>query len=375
MTSTGTELVVREAAAADDPILADLASVCPMDGDISLCVDRYPSFFALSRLEGDPWRVGVVDGPDGTPIACIGVARKHVYLEGEPTYAAYIGDMKVHPDFRRDGIGIGLMRWAHEVATEWVGADGVKILTVLDGNTPVERMFTTLTGSGTPMRRAGSLRSLSVPLLFPRRQRDQRVVVDRAVRADFREMAALWQQIAPRRNGTAVLDHDGFEQWLTVAPGLAPSDYLVARRRRDDAIVGFMGLWDQHTMKQMRVVKYSAAMRPLVPLFNLFAAVTGVAKLPAPGRELRYRNAVHLCVHPGDTATLRALLVAGSNWLRAEGYSIFTVGLDRNDPLLAAFSGLLAQPADVNVTIDRVGPGERVALSADRPLHFEISNV
>ncbi|MBO0855175.1 MAG: GNAT family N-acetyltransferase [Nocardia sp.] len=371
-----TTSTVREATPHDDPALVALAAMCPMDGDISLCVDREPSFFTLSRLEGDPWRVGVVDDPDGNPIACMGVARRHLYLGGEPTYVAYIGDLKVHPEHRRKRVAINLVRWAHQVAEEMVGADGVKISTVLKGNESVERGLETLAAEGTSMRPVGTIRSLSVPLVTKRRIRPREIVVDRAVSADIPEMIRLWQRIAPKRDGAPVLDEAEFRTLLDASPGLSISDYLLARRRGgDDAIIGFVGLWDQHSMKQMRVIEYASMMRPLRTVFNLLSPLTRVTELPAPGRELRYRNAVHLCIEPGDVSTLRALLLAGGNWLKSEGYSIFTVGVDADDPLVKAFSGMLAQPTDVTAIIDRVRTGAPVRTDVHRPLHFEISTV
>ena len=59
---------VREAVPDDNRALVDLAAACPMEGDMSLCVHREPDFFALSRLEGEPWHVGVVEDA-GRPIA------------------------------------------------------------------------------------------------------------------------------------------------------------------------------------------------------------------------------------------------------------------------------------------------------------------
>ena len=44
---------------------SSLAAACPMRGDIELCMDRSPDFFALSRLEGDRSRVGVVSDWNG----------------------------------------------------------------------------------------------------------------------------------------------------------------------------------------------------------------------------------------------------------------------------------------------------------------------
>src|SRR5256885_8016187 len=41
--------------------LLALAAACPMRVELKLCVRREPDFFALNRLEGDRWDVGVVD--------------------------------------------------------------------------------------------------------------------------------------------------------------------------------------------------------------------------------------------------------------------------------------------------------------------------
>ena len=74
--------VAREATPDDNQPLVELSVACPMEGDIGLAVDRAPDFFALNRLEGPTWRVGVVDGPDGRPVGCIAVAARDVYLNG-----------------------------------------------------------------------------------------------------------------------------------------------------------------------------------------------------------------------------------------------------------------------------------------------------
>lgn len=376
-TATVTTVEVRHARPDDNDALVALAASCPMTGEIGLCVDRAPDFFALSRLEGDRWRVGVVDGPDRTPIACVGVGARMLYIDGEATPVAYIGDLKVHPDHRRHGIGIALARWAHTVAADLVGADGIKLFTVLAGNVALEQGLEIFAVDQVPVRPAGTIRSLSVPLVAPRRIDRDNLVVDHAVWADLPEMTRLWEQVASRRDFAPVHDEQSWRRWIQDAPGLRISDYLLARRRDDDTIVGFLGLWDQHSIKQMRVTEYSPSLRRLRPLFNAVTPLTGVARLPRPGRELRYRNVVHACVPPEDTATLRALALHANNWLRTQGYSIFTIGLDVNDPLLGALTGLFAQPTDVRVVADRiVADPERSAIArGPGPLHFEISTV
>src|SRR5688572_33242108 len=92
--------LVRLATEADNAALIELAAACPMDGELALRIDRAPDFFALHRLEGERWRVAVVDGPAGRPIACVSTAERRAWIEGKPSTIVYAGDLKVHPDFR-----------------------------------------------------------------------------------------------------------------------------------------------------------------------------------------------------------------------------------------------------------------------------------
>ena len=51
-TPAETSILVRDAAPSDNAALVRLATACPMRGDLTMCMDREPDFFALARLEG-----------------------------------------------------------------------------------------------------------------------------------------------------------------------------------------------------------------------------------------------------------------------------------------------------------------------------------
>ncbi|WP_405163148.1 GNAT family N-acetyltransferase [Nocardia sp. NBC_01499] len=364
---------VRDARADDNDALVRLAASCPMEGDISLCIHREPDFFELSRLEGDPWRVGVVDGPDGVPVGCIGVSRRRLHFNGVPRDVAYIGDLKVDPDHRRRRIAVALALWAQRVAEELVGLDGLRISTVLAGNDPIDRGRDAMAAFGLGLHQAAVVRSHSIPLMGPRRTARFRVTVEHATDAEVPELVRLWEQVAPARAGTPVFDEQTMRAWIDQCPGLDISDYLIARR--DGKVVGFLGLWDQHVLKQMRVMRYPRSIAALRPVFNAFAPVTRVPRLPGPGGEFRYRTVVNLCVPPAETVVLRALLAHANNWLRREGCSFVALGLDRADPLSGALRGLLAQPTDVNVMVDHLAKRETAPDLGGAPVHFEIATV
>jgi GNAT superfamily N-acetyltransferase len=348
---------IREATTADGAGLVELAGLCPMAGDVSLCVERRPDFFALNRLTGDPWRVGVVDGPAG-PIGCIGVARRMVYAGGRPQPAAYVGDLKVHPDHRRRGVARALARWADRAASELAG--GLAFGTVLAGNVATERLLATVAAGGP----VATVRSYNIPLLLRRRLPRSRFTVRPATAGDLPAMAGLWTRTAVERQLAPVYDAESLSRAIESAPGLELSDYLLALEP-DGAVAGFLGLWDQHEVKQTRITGYSPRLAAVRRVVNAAAPLVGAASLPATGEQLHYRTVVNPCA--AGPEVLRVLLGHATDRLRREGYPFLSIGLDVRDPLTAALRGLLAQPADVTVL-------GTLALD-DRPVHFEIATV
>lgn len=344
---------VRDARPTDNDALVSLATQSTMDGDLALRFDRDPDYFALNRLAGDTWRVGVVDG-DAGPLGCIAVARRTAFLDGEPGEIAYVGDLKVHPDFRRRGVARALGHWAYAAAQDLVGPHAPMISTVLAGN---DAAATLALGFLPGVTRWATIRSASVDLLTRHRPRPSDLGVRPAEPSDEPEMVKLWHRLATRRQFAPVLAGFPFGQ-----PGL---EYLLARRPDGD-LAGFVGLWDQHDIKQMRVMGYSPRLAAVRVAFNLAAPLFGAPRLPKPGGALGYRTAVNVCADTPET--LRTLLRHGCDRLHGQ-YSFLTVGLDTRDPLARALTGLRAQPTDVDLLVLN-GPRDR-----DASVHFEIATV
>ncbi len=363
----------REAGPEDNEALVALAAACPMEGEIGLCIDRAPDFFALNRLEGEQWKVGVVDGPDGRPVGCICVAERTVHLNREPAQAMYVSDLKVHPDHRGKGVADSLAEWAREACVAAGGDDVLAFLTVLAGNRRMQRRMESRSGRF-HLERIATVRNHSVSLLWKRRPpRMEGVRVERGRPEDVAEMAARWQEVARGRQFSAVYDAASFESWIQAAPDLDLSSYWLARRA-DGRVAGFLGLWDQFPFKQMRVTSYSRRLAAVRASFNALAPLSGATRLPPAGGHLQNLNAVHVCVEPDEPEVLRGLLVEGYNAARGRGYSFLNVGLDVADPLRSALSGLLAQPTDIWFCIATLGGRGRPVL--DRlPVHHEIALV
>jgi GNAT superfamily N-acetyltransferase len=368
-------ITVRDATPTDNAALVDLSVACPMEGDIGLAVDRAPDFFALNRMEGDTWRVGVVDGPEGTPIGCIALAGRHVYLNGDPTPGMYVSDLKVHPAHRGGGVADALTAWARDACVAALGPRGLVFLTILAGN---EGMARRMDGPrGLPhMERVATYRTHTIPLLARRRRPDVGVGVRRAGPADLADMASLWARLAPGHQLATVHDPATFAAWIEAAPDLALSDYRVARRTdAEGELVGFMGLWDQSAIKRLRVTGYSRKLGAVRRVFNALGPLVGGTKLPPPGGALRNLTAVQVCVPPEDPGVLRALVVDAYNDSRRWGFSFLNVGLDAADPLAAGLKGLLAQPTDIWVCVAFLEEPPPGLVGDGRPTHHEIALV
>jgi hypothetical protein len=210
----------------------------------------------------------------------------------------------------------------------------------------------------------------AIPLLWPRAEQVAGLRVSAARDDDLDEMGALWNRVAPRRQLAPVLGPARLQAWIANAPGLAIDDYLVARRA-DGRIAGFLALWDQHLIKQLRVLAYSTRLAAVRAALNALAPVTRTPRLPVAGAVLPSLAVLHCCVPADEPEVLRALLLHAHAARRGSGYLFLTLALDRRDPLRVALRGLLAQPTVVGAYATTAAGRWTGAPLADRPLHFE----
>src|SRR5262249_8500343 len=90
----GMPVRVREARATDNAALLRLAAACPMEGGLTLCMERAPDFFALPLSGAERAGVLVAEGSSGL-LGCMVLSEHTRYLEGRPLRTLYAGDLKV----------------------------------------------------------------------------------------------------------------------------------------------------------------------------------------------------------------------------------------------------------------------------------------
>jgi GNAT superfamily N-acetyltransferase len=342
-----------------------------MAGDLTIGLTREPDFFQLNRLEGSRWRVGVAEMDDRV-VGCAMVAERCSYLHGVERTTLYAGDLKVHPSARGAGVADALCQWGRDVMGEMARYDTPILLSILGGNRAMEQR-TGGRGGMPNFVRFATIRSHSIPLLFPRSPQSN-YLVSIATPADIEEMAELWQRVAPRRQFAPMYTANTLAEFIASAPGLDISSYRLAHDR-SGRLVGFLGWWDQSCFKQLRVLRYSPRLRAVRAVLNVAAGLTRGTPLPDAGEPLRYCTATHVCVPADSPAVLRSLIRDSYAELRAARYAFATIGLDTRDPLQVALRGLFAQPTDAHAHVCTPGGAYTGPSLADRPLHYEIALV
>jgi ribosomal protein S18 acetylase RimI-like enzyme len=359
---------VRDAVTSDNAALVRLAAACPMRGDLTMCMDREPDFFALARLEGERWRVGVAER-NGEIVGCVAASARSAHVDGFVTPTGYAGDLKVHPAHRGGDSADALTRFAADTLRGFGGNALLTLVTILEGNRAMERR--TIGPRGLPrLTRFATLEVHAVPFLWSRAASVNGIRVDSARREDLDEMGALWRTVAPHRQFAPVLDAERLAAFIDAAPGLNIEDYLVARRA-DGRIAGFLALWDQRLLKQLRVLGYSRRLSVARKALDAIALVAGTPRLPDVGSALPSLAALHLCVPRTTPEVLRALLLHAHAIHRRSGRLFLTLALDRRDPLRTALRDLFAQPTYVGAYATTPAgrwPWRRLD---GLPLHFE----
>jgi len=366
------DFTIRDATPADNRQLIALAAQCTMAGDISLRIDRGPDFFALNRLEGERWKVGVAER-DGVVVGCVAVSERHAFVNGHEALTGYAGDLKVHPAHRNTRIADGLSHYAERGCAQLPPSAPV-IITVLAGNRSMERRLSGPRGVP-PFRRIGTIRTHSIPILWRRTVSDRdSISIVPARWSDLDEMAALWERVAPLRQLAPVFSAKALGDLIRSSPGLDISSYHLARSPSGE-LIGFLAVWDQRAFKQLNVVGFSPRIRAARRAFNVLAPIAGGQRMPRAGSPLNCVSIAHICVPAERHRVLRSLVISAYNRLRGSGCSFMNVGLDLRDPLTAAMKGLLAQPTDVNVYLTTARNGVAPDHLDERPVHYEIALV
>jgi hypothetical protein len=324
---------------ADEADIRRLLAASPVPGSVALTYEREPDYFLGCGTMGSFYQVGVCRHvPDGQLAGLSCRATRPMFVNGQIEEVGYLGQLRI----AREHQGRGVLAGAFRTLREWHcdGRVAGYITTIIADNRVAEGVLVRH-----PRRHFPAYRPLaqvySLALVLARRPWLRRrgptpetagVRISRGDCATLGEIVAFLNRCgAARQFFPAYSEADFSDSPLTL--DFDVRDFVLARR--DGAIVGVLGLWDQSRYKQTVVHAYSRTLRWLRPAYNLAAGIFGARPLPQPGEHLHYAYASFCCVADDDPAVFAALLWQVYQMAAARGYTYLLLGLTDADPLLA----------------------------------------
>ncbi len=304
----------------------------PMAGEVSIALEREPSFFHAGAIEGGFHQPVVGIDPEGE-IAILGSRSiRDWWVAGSSVPVGYLAELRVAPAYRsRIGLLSRLFEVLHVLHEDrrcrWYVAG------IVDDNRVARRILESGKKGIPPFRRVGRMVSLLMPMTKGRKAAPTPgIEVVTGDRVGFEEIVACLDRrasaygLVPRWTAAQLSDPER-------ARGLALSDFHVARR--DGRVVGCLARWDQRAYKQWVVKAISRRMAWARPFVNLLAPILGTPRIPAPGTTIAGAYLSHVAVDGDDPQVLLALLEAVYRDSRERnGLRVLTLSLPDDHPAL-----------------------------------------
>lgn len=277
---------------------------------------REPDFFGLLGFQGLDYRVLVARSTpaDRKLLGLMTLILERVYLNGEMRQIAYTGDLRLRPEARGQGLGDALMQEAIALARGLGGSDIPVFTCVATDNPAGLRKNQKLAASmGLNMQQLTLLNACFFPALPLPLRRPPGFRLRSATAEDLPAMAALWADLAPGRHLSRA-----YTAWQGDAhfPPLQPRDWLLAEYKGE--LIGFMGLWQQQTLRQVHLLQLPLPLRLLGQ---------------SPDAPLKLAHGVHLCLQPAYRNYLPELLKQSLQIVRQRGALVLALAMDTQDPL------------------------------------------
>lgn len=320
---------------ADEPDVRRLLRQTPMGGRYRVTLEREPDAFAggfgLTRAHD----FIIARRDDGSE--AIGLCERIVhdcYVDGVPARLPYIGALRIVPQHRHR---ISLVRAGFD-ALRRLPADPrdlpFALTSIAADNAPAVRLLT----AGLPgLPRYTPVGQLTTLFLRPRRARRTRATIAPADASDLSSVARLLQHTGATRQFAPVWSEPDLQ--ALGGYGLAPSNFLVARRGND--IIGTIAVWDQRSYRQAVVRSYPAAVATLRPLLNAAAPLLRTPPFPAMNVPINMAALSHIAVAQGDEAerTFMALVDAALDQAWRRGFRTAMIGLETDGGWHRALAG------------------------------------
>ena len=300
-----------------------------MGGSVKISLEREPSFFGASKIEG-PLHYTFVGRIQGEKrLGAMGsISIRRCYVNGHPAMLPYASGLRFDRNFRGNP---RFMVKGYRHSRPLIEENGIPfwITSIASENRTARRVLTT----GIPgMPEYRELETI-VTFLMPTPQTTKGTSKEpvKATTKDLNNIASCLDRFGKRHQFTPVWTK---EDLLSTerTPNLKPSDFFIDKNKSE--VRACLALWDQTPFKQTIVRGYNRRISRLLPLINAVGKLTRRPALPSVNEPLKYAFLSHLALDDSDSETFLALVHKGLSEAAHRGLKFAALGLSSRSPFL-----------------------------------------
>ena len=324
-----TPFAIRPATSADNSaILSLIGSPQPSNG-VQFAFERTPDYFQSALVSHQqPHTLVVERRSDNAVVAMLNLGVRDVFVDGTAQTIRYGSDLRIAPEYQGSRVLIYINRAVREcIQDTWYQSvileENEKSRGALEGGRAGLPIFKPMGGIVTHTI-TGCKRS------SPASSKKVR----KATTADIPAMNRFISDMATHYQFLPAYNFWDVEAGLPYFNGLRISDFLVLIDS-DNEVSGLVGLWNQKSFKQTRVVDYSRSVAMFRPFYNAWSSFRGGFILPAKGKTFDYYALHSPLTHPRNSDAFRDLLHSAWQHIIERGSRAMTLTLSNEDPRCA----------------------------------------
>ncbi len=303
----------------DNETLLNIEKLCPQGNeDYAMIIDKGPDITASYELY-DNWEIRVAEEDDKT-VGWIGWTVKGA--PGEKY--VYVAEVMVHPDHRRQGIAVKLIREAEKAAQE----------------TKASHIYNYVYGPNEPFielcNKLGYIRQKDVRIVamsaYRKEHAKREYELDRINSEDIPEAVKLINSYYDGKAHFSPFTADSFREYANRILGYGLESFLVAKW--EGKIVACSGFWDSSVLMEMTYTKQPMLWKLMSNAYGILRHFTSMPKIPFEGKGVQTHSLVDHAFEPGHEAAMEEILNYCNNLMFDTKCEFFGTYADPDDPIL-----------------------------------------
>lgn len=308
----------------DDIALKALMKNIRMSGDISLSFEREPSYFIAEKFGNLKTETMLITDEESNHI--VGVASRstrYAYIDGIKRKIGYLSNLRGEEGVRNSTLlarGYKFLKKLHRDREV-----DFYLSTIFSDNKIAQKILTSQRVGLPIYEDIGEFITGFIPLTIAPQSVSEKVIKYSDSSYSMKDIVAFVNGYNARFQYAPFYDVDDFMKKNGIEDFYLYLD--------DGKIVGLIGAWNQTDYKQVKIVAYSKLYHILRPMYNLFAIMTKVPKLPPTGSFIKNIYGAFVAID-GDNRYVFEMLVGAIqlDWLK-KGYAYLAIGFHTNHPL------------------------------------------